>query len=238
VAGDGKKFPSAVSRIGQSWDVKRVVDAATAWKLRQPQGYSRPLDWLDQDLEMKEFSRLAVGIILLGLAIFLSLDLTNQTPQAAEHQSREAIPGSQPDWQAPPAGAAWLASHPQLEQSLRPPIDPGAVINAMPLKPEQEIAVRPLFDTPRPLSNPWVVGNSRLDAEGQLVPITPRPSFTGTISSSNRLHTIREGDTLQSIAREYFGNAERYLDVYLLNKDVLAHPSQLPAGVEIRIPAL
>ena len=79
--------------------------------------------------------------------------------------------------------------------------------------------------------------SGRFDSQQELVPVQPRPSFTGSIQYTTQIHTIREGDTLQSLAREYFGGPDRYLDIYLLNKDVLSNPAGLPMGVEIRIPA-
>ena len=51
---------------------------------------------------MKDVSRLAIGIILLGLAIFLTVDF-EKTPSAnAESLEDSATQEVQPEWQAAP----------------------------------------------------------------------------------------------------------------------------------------
>ena len=49
-------------------------------------------------------------------------------------------------------------------------------------------------------------------------------------------HLVRAGDTLQSISSEYYGTAERYLEIYMANRHILSNPARLPEGVELRIP--
>lgn len=51
-----------------------------------------------------------------------------------------------------------------------------------------------------------------------------------------RTHTIVDGDTLQELARRYLGQADRYLEIYQWNHDVLANPDVLPIGQLLRIP--
>ncbi len=61
----------------------------------------------------------------------------------------------------------------------------------------------------------------------------PRP---GEEESAPRTHTIIDGDTLPDLARRYLGAADRYLEIYQWNSDVLAHPEVLPIGHLLRIP--
>lgn len=49
-------------------------------------------------------------------------------------------------------------------------------------------------------------------------------------------HKIVDGDTLSALAGRYLGSADRYLEIYEANRDVLPSPEILPIGAELRIP--
>lgn len=51
-----------------------------------------------------------------------------------------------------------------------------------------------------------------------------------------RRHTIHDGDTLESLAIRYLGDASRATDIFQANAQVLDDPEVLPIGVEITIP--
>jgi hypothetical protein len=51
-----------------------------------------------------------------------------------------------------------------------------------------------------------------------------------------RTHKIVDGDTLHTLAERYLGDANRYLEIYEANRDVLPSPEMLPIGVQLRIP--
>ena len=53
---------------------------------------------------------------------------------------------------------------------------------------------------------------------------------------SVRTHKIMDGDTLSALAERYLGSADRYLEVYEANRDLLPSPQILPIGVELKIP--
>jgi nucleoid-associated protein YgaU len=53
-----------------------------------------------------------------------------------------------------------------------------------------------------------------------------------------RRHTVQEGETLFSVAQKYFGDKEKFLDIYRANRDVLQSPDPLTPGTELVIPAL
>jgi len=53
---------------------------------------------------------------------------------------------------------------------------------------------------------------------------------------SPRTHKIVDGDTLGGLAERYLGNADRFLEIYEANRDLLPSPEVLPIGVELRIP--
>ncbi|MCU0880817.1 MAG: LysM peptidoglycan-binding domain-containing protein [Pirellulaceae bacterium] len=53
---------------------------------------------------------------------------------------------------------------------------------------------------------------------------------------SLRRHRITDGDSLESLAQRYLGQAERAPEIYALNGDILTAPDLLPLGRIIRIP--
>lgn len=50
------------------------------------------------------------------------------------------------------------------------------------------------------------------------------------------VHKVVDGDTLVKLAEKYLGRADRYVDLFHYNRDVLRDPNVLPIGSEIRIP--
>ena len=53
---------------------------------------------------------------------------------------------------------------------------------------------------------------------------------------STATHVLRDGDTLQDIARRYLGDADRWQEIYELNRQALPDPDILPIGLELRLP--
>jgi nucleoid-associated protein YgaU len=51
-----------------------------------------------------------------------------------------------------------------------------------------------------------------------------------------KAHRIVDGDDLRSLAARYLGNPDRSLEIFELNRQVLARPDILPIGREILIP--
>lgn len=200
-----------------------------------------PYNLLDLDHEMKDISRLVVGIVLLGLAIFLSVDFEATPAQSVGAKSPEDVGLLEPEWQAATQLAPSDGHNLELATAVRPQFDAIAPLPAKPLnaiaQPVQNLNTQQLV-AKQARATQYSISPEPAAGGRSLVPVQPKPSFTGSISHHQRMHTIREGDSLPSIAREYFGDAEKYLDIYLLNKDVLASPAHLPIGVEIKIPAV
>jgi nucleoid-associated protein YgaU len=87
--------------------------------------------------------------------------------------------------------------------------------------------VRP-FPLPQPSS-----------AAGRIAPARPTALTTEPSSPAIggvRRHTVREGDTLFTLARRYYGDAERFGAIYQANRDVLRVPDPLPVGADLVIP--
>jgi nucleoid-associated protein YgaU len=51
-------------------------------------------------------------------------------------------------------------------------------------------------------------------------------------------YTTVFGDTLHSLSTKFFGTPDRYLDIYLANRQLIESPSEVPVNTEIRIPVM
>lgn len=50
-------------------------------------------------------------------------------------------------------------------------------------------------------------------------------------------YTIQSGDTLSAIARQFYGDAGKYMIIFEANRDILSDPDTIYPGQVIRIPA-
>ncbi len=57
-------------------------------------------------------------------------------------------------------------------------------------------------------------------------------------STSLRRHVVGEGETLYTLAVRYYGDGDRFIDLYQANRAVLKSPDTLPKGTELVIPEL
>src|SRR4051794_14006500 len=55
-------------------------------------------------------------------------------------------------------------------------------------------------------------------------------------SMSGRTYTVQPGDTLSKIAKEFYGNANDYNQIFAANRDKLESPDKIQAGQELVIP--
>lgn len=51
-------------------------------------------------------------------------------------------------------------------------------------------------------------------------------------------HTVKSGETLGKIAKQYYGNASKYQDIFKANTDVLKNPDLIYPDQELIIPNL
>jgi nucleoid-associated protein YgaU len=58
------------------------------------------------------------------------------------------------------------------------------------------------------------------------------------VGRPGRRYTVREGDTLPSLAQRYYGDEDKADALYRANRDVLKSEDDLPAGTELVIPDL
>jgi nucleoid-associated protein YgaU len=52
-----------------------------------------------------------------------------------------------------------------------------------------------------------------------------------------KFYTVKSGDTLSKIAKEFYGNANAYMKIFEANKPMLTHPDKIYPGQNLRIPA-
>jgi len=196
---------------------------------------------------------LAIGILFLGLAIFFSLQYSNNPRSEESATEANALAGSGEDqattpWQGQPVTVAagqnvpFLNTDPNEMGINNVPAEP-AIFSSLPKADSDQ--QKPMFNFGQPtrISDkyhpllPFRMAESDSDIRHDLVPIQPKRTFDSYESQQFRLHTVRDGDTLQSIAREYFGSANRYLEIYSLNKSILTDPGKMPLGKQLKIPA-
>ena len=56
--------------------------------------------------------------------------------------------------------------------------------------------------------------------------------------TETRYHDVVKGDTLSAIAKQYYGDANKYPVIFEANKPMLSHPDKIYPGQKLRIPAL
>ena len=76
-----------------------------------------------------------------------------------------------------------------------------------------------------------VEGVSSVNADGLESP--PEPSAPPV-----QYYTIERGDTLSGIAKQFYGNAMKYPEIFEANREVIEDPDKIYPGQKIRIPEL
>ena len=58
----------------------------------------------------------------------------------------------------------------------------------------------------------------------------------GGASKETKTYTVQSGDTLSKIAKEHYGDANRYMEIFNANKDKLSDPNKIQPGQVLVIP--
>jgi nucleoid-associated protein YgaU len=56
-------------------------------------------------------------------------------------------------------------------------------------------------------------------------------------AAAARTYSVKSGDTLSKIAKQFYGDAGQYMKIFEANKDKLKDPDQIEVGQELKIPA-
>ena len=59
---------------------------------------------------------------------------------------------------------------------------------------------------------------------------------TAAPAAAARTHTVKSGDTLSAISRQYLGDANAYMKIFEANRDQLSDPDKIRPGQVLKIP--
>jgi len=57
-----------------------------------------------------------------------------------------------------------------------------------------------------------------------------------TAAGSNRTYTVKSGDTLSAIAKQFYNDASQYMKIFEANKGILSSPDKIAPGQVLIIP--
>jgi nucleoid-associated protein YgaU len=59
---------------------------------------------------------------------------------------------------------------------------------------------------------------------------------SGPSTTTAQTYTVQPGDNLSKISKQFYGDASKYMKIFEANKDKLADPDKIKAGMELLIP--
>lgn len=65
----------------------------------------------------------------------------------------------------------------------------------------------------------------------------PAAASSSAAGSSNQTYTVKSGDTLSKIAKEFYGDANAYPEIFNANRDQLSDPDKIQVGQTLVIPS-
>lgn len=77
------------------------------------------------------------------------------------------------------------------------------------------------------------------NAQPQATDAQPKTQTAGASASggqSSRTYTVKPGDSLSKISKEFYGDANQYEKIFEANRDRLSDPNKIRAGQELVIP--
>ena len=69
------------------------------------------------------------------------------------------------------------------------------------------------------------------------IKVQPKAAVAAPVSSM-KTYTVKAGDTLSKISKEFYGDANEYMRIFNANNDQLTDPDKIKAGQELKIPAM
>lgn len=56
------------------------------------------------------------------------------------------------------------------------------------------------------------------------------------LGDTAKTYVVKSGDTLSKISKEFYGDSNKYMDIFNANKDKLSDPDKISVGQELKIP--
>jgi nucleoid-associated protein YgaU len=72
----------------------------------------------------------------------------------------------------------------------------------------------------------------------QVPPAAAKKNIQTQSGRTLKEHTVQDGETLYSLAIRYFGDGDKFVDIYRCNRDILSTPDLLIPGTVLTIPNL
>jgi hypothetical protein len=80
------------------------------------------------------------------------------------------------------------------------------------------------------------VSQQQRQPAAQQAPATMTAGASVSGSQNQRRYTVKPGDTLSKISREFYGDANQYTKIFNANRNVLRDPNTIVTGQELVIP--
>ena len=68
------------------------------------------------------------------------------------------------------------------------------------------------------------------------IKVVPSAAAPAGGTAAGKTYTVKSGDTLSKIAKEFLGDANAYMDIFNVNKDQLSDPDKIKPGQVLKIP--
>ena len=106
------------------------------------------------------------------------------------------------------------------------------------------LSTRPGMSTKARILNSYNAGSREESIEQPVVPLIAKveteqsdlPNFTADKEVEKIIHTIREGETLSGISREYYGSENKWQKILNANRNIIRDANKLRTGTKLIIP--
>ncbi|SNS23746.1 LysM peptidoglycan-binding domain-containing protein [Antarctobacter heliothermus] len=140
---------------------------------------------------------------------------------------------------SPVSGQPVVAALVPVTRSLRPQARPGHLTAGVPTEP-------PLADDDDVMTILRAMSYGIVEEMKKPAPIAASPVVVSKatpvpaplIAAAGRSYTVQPGDSLPGVAFRFYGTTVAYLDILKANQGLLNDPSDLRAGMTLRIPDL